>query len=46
MGIFDSIKNDAKQRLNDERNDNRSHYEKASNRELRNASLIFMPRKE
>lgn len=36
MGLFDSIKNDAKQRLNDERNDNRSHYEKASNRELRN----------
>lgn len=36
MGIFDSIKNDAKQRLNDERNDHRSSYEKASNRTLRN----------
>ena len=30
------IKNDAKQRLSDERNDRRSSYEKASNRELRN----------
>ena len=36
MGLFDSIKNDAKQRLSDERNDRRSSYEKASNRELRN----------
>lgn len=36
MGLFDSMKNDAKQRLSDERNDRRSSYEKASNRELRN----------
>ncbi len=36
MGLFDSITNEAKQRLNDERNDKRSFYEKASNRELRN----------
>lgn len=36
MGIFDSIKNDAKQRVYDERNDRRSNTEKASNKELRN----------
>lgn len=36
MGLFDTMKNEAKQRINDEHNDKRGHYEKASNRELRN----------
>lgn len=35
MGLFDSMKNNAKQRISDGKNDTRDNYEKASNEKLR-----------